>query len=379
MAEEIIFTVNDTQETVSLFVYAGSAAGVDSFNARTGVVIPTIGDYTTAQVTEDTNLYYTDDRVEANGVVVSNTSKITTSRFEARCLGQAVNGRIDNYTSALANIALKESTASLLFDAKICGVGDEKLFNLLPFDIYKDFTVARNGTATYIGSDGFRKTALANVPRIDYTDSVSPALLVEPQATNLLTYSEDFSEYTIGGDGVIDSGYSSPDGNNNAYKFSSSSLNAYLHLGFSSSSPETDNRFIYARTVSGTGKVNLLSHNSNGNNLFDITEDWQKFYVDSSNSVGSTNFYAIEFRGTGVTLNDVIIWGGQVETGTVATSYIPTEGSAVTRVADLVTVSPPTGTTSITETINGANQTPITIIPTTYTIPIGNINKISMT
>ena len=66
MADEIIVIVDDTQETVSLFVDSGGAAGVDSFNARTGVVVPASGDYTAAQVTNafDTSADDTDDIVE---------------------------------------------------------------------------------------------------------------------------------------------------------------------------------------------------------------------------------------------------------------------------------------------------------------------------
>ena len=41
------------------------AAGVTSFNTRTGAITPTAGDYTTALVTEVTNLYYTDARARA--------------------------------------------------------------------------------------------------------------------------------------------------------------------------------------------------------------------------------------------------------------------------------------------------------------------------
>ena len=43
-----------------------------------------------------------------------------------------------------------------------------------------------------------------------------------------------------------------------------------------------------------------------------------------------------------------------------------------------VTVAPPLGITEIIETIDGVDQTPITVIPATYTIPFGNINKIIM-
>ena len=38
-----------------------------------------------------------------------------------------------------------------------------------------------------------KEATIDNLPRVDYTDGTS-SLLVEPQRTNLITYSEDFSE-----------------------------------------------------------------------------------------------------------------------------------------------------------------------------------------
>jgi hypothetical protein len=70
---------------------------------------------------------------------------------------------------------------------------------------------------------------------------------------------------------------------------------------------------------------------------------------------------------------------GQLENLSDATSYIPTNGSIATRLADIATIDlSGFSLTSITETINGVDQTPITIIPSTYTIPSGRINKIIM-
>ena len=56
-----------------------------------------------------------------------------------------------------------------------------------------DLDVVRATTATYVGSDGLIKTALANEVRFDYTNGSCPSILVEPQRTNLATYSEQFN------------------------------------------------------------------------------------------------------------------------------------------------------------------------------------------
>ena len=67
------------------------------------------------------------------------------------------------------------------------------LFSQLPINNVGDFTVSRNSTATYIDEDGILQTALPNVARIDFSDGTGDgALLLEPQATNLITYPISF-------------------------------------------------------------------------------------------------------------------------------------------------------------------------------------------
>ena len=74
MADTITVTVDDSQETVTLFV-TGSVSSVDSVFGRTGVVVAVAGDYDTDEVTEATNLYYTEARVAANTAVALNAAK----------------------------------------------------------------------------------------------------------------------------------------------------------------------------------------------------------------------------------------------------------------------------------------------------------------
>jgi hypothetical protein len=53
----------------------GGGGAVDSVFGRTGNVIAQNGDYNTSQVTEGSNLYYTEDRVSNNSSVQANTAK----------------------------------------------------------------------------------------------------------------------------------------------------------------------------------------------------------------------------------------------------------------------------------------------------------------
>lgn len=168
-----------------------------------------------------------------------------------------------------------------------------------------------------------------NLPRIDYTDGVG-SWLFEPQSTNLVTYSEDFSQWTKAGGVSIESGYLAPNGSNNAYKVSGTSSSS---LYLASITNSTDTRTIWAKTVSGTGDVYLCGNLNDANALFTVTSQWQRFELNGFTGGGATTFYAVDFRGSS-TLTEVIIWGAQVEALSYATSYIPTNGSTVTRLAD---------------------------------------------
>ena len=195
----------------------------------------------------------------------------------------------------------------------------------------KEFDFDRGSIATYVAKDGLIKSAASDVPRIDFSDSTKGALLLEPQSTNLLPYSEDFSHNTWTDiDVSLESGYLAPDGTNNAYKVTSTSTSSHLYAA--GDYAQIRHKSIYARTLSGTGTISLCNRNSDPNSLFTITEQWQRFDISHSD----TNlFYAVDFRAAAATLSEVIIWGGQLEQGSYATSYIPSlSGSATTRSAD---------------------------------------------
>ena len=193
--------------------------------------------------------------------------------------------------------------------------------------IAEQFTFARGSEATYVDAQGLiQSTASNNAPRLDYSTGAE-AFLLEPQSTNLLPYSEDFSQWSSSGDVTVESGYLAPDGTNNAYKVSGTTSALTLSAGLTT----TTTRSIYARTVSGTGNAQLLTHNSNTNNLFTITEQWQRFDLNTANATGVNFFYAVDFRGSG-TLSEVILWGANATNDQdYATSYIPSNGSQVTR------------------------------------------------
>ena len=148
--------------------------------------------------------------------------------------------------------------------------GTTGTFNLARVGGVTDITIDNVSVKEYLGQEV--------VP-----DSGCGSWLLEPQSTNLITYSEDFSQWNQNNI-TLESGYLAPDGTNNAYKVSGDSTSS---LTFNAGLNSTDTRTIWARTISGSGQVNLTSHNGNTNNLFTITEQWQRFEVNGTMEISS--------------------------------------------------------------------------------------------
>jgi len=87
---------------------SGLVTGVSSVFGRTGPVVAASGDYTTTQVTEGTNLYYTDVRVSANSDVAANTA----ARHSAVTLGTANGLSLSTQQLSLA-LASSSTTGAL--------------------------------------------------------------------------------------------------------------------------------------------------------------------------------------------------------------------------------------------------------------------------
>ena len=197
----------------------------------------------------------------------------------------------------------------------------------------------------------FPTTDRLNVPRLDYTNSSCPSILVEPQRTNLALRSEEFDNVswvkvntTITANAII-----SPDGTINAdlcnYTAGSGS---YINGGaiFAGNSDVVISVFVKANTISifriresfytGVSCVFDLSAQTAGTNgkIENYGNGWYRCSFKYNLSLGQTNINFIFDSNTAT--GSLYLWGAQAEVGSYATSYIPTVASTVTRNADVI-------------------------------------------
>lgn len=214
--------------------------------------------------------------------------------------------------------------------------------------------VSRASTATYYDAAGALQTAAANVARMTYDPanlSSSPYLVVEGAATNLLTNSEVMGVWSSGvqtqdaataPNGTLTADLIAGIAPSNAYRsvavsasttyttsiFVKAQNSSVVVFGFESLGMGVDARFtfdllagIVTGAIGGGGSATIRAAGGG----------WWRLAVTATTIAGATGA-TLHFGSTGA-----YVWGAQLETGSAATSYIPS--SVGTRAADVVSYS----------------------------------------
>jgi hypothetical protein len=212
---------------------------------------------------------------------------------------------------------------------------------------------------------------VSGLPRLDYLGSTCPRLLLEPQRSNLVTFSEQFDNAAwtklqasitansiVSPDGYTNADTLTADGTSNEHQLRSTGV-----VTLTSGTTYTTSIFVKAGTNNfvqfiGSGSIYSATTYANFNVATGVVGDvgagttasivaygngWYRCSMTAlANTTDSTNTFLFNIvtsntaiRGESNTLStSVYVWGAQIEQGAYATSYIPTLSTSVTRVKD---------------------------------------------
>jgi hypothetical protein len=228
-------------------------------------------------------------------------------------------------------------------------------------DVATDY-IATTSAAVSVGP-------VSGLPRLDYLNSTCPRLLLEPQRTNALTYSEQIENavYTKTNTTITANATTSPDGYTNADALLESAVTSthqlwqrpsitsgqvYTFSAFVKTNGRRrvqlqsfDNASIYAAAIYDVVSGTVVATNATAS-IQNYGSGWYRLILTATSPSTATGYAVLNLATdsfssatsqdsyAGDTSKGVYVYGYQMEAGAYATSYIPTLGTSVTRVAD---------------------------------------------
>ena len=178
----------------------------------------------------------------------------------------------------------------------------------------------------------FPTTNRQDVPRLDYSNGC-PCLLLEPQRTNLLTYSEQFDNGAWNKINVTVSSNTAvaPDGTTTADIITATAANGEIGQFLIQSTVDYTITFYVKSATSNPVDIKIGGQSSSATfTAFTATNEWTRV-TSTVLSLGGSRGSRVVIVNSG---DSILLWGAQLEAGSYPTSYIPTTSASVTRVAD---------------------------------------------
>ena len=247
-----------------------------------------------------------------------------------------------------------------------------KLYSVLPSDGSGDFTFTRGSAATRINAQGLIETVAntssrLNYPLLDGKVVGCPHNLLEPQSTNLVTYSELFTGWTLDDATIVGNNAISPDGTLNAVllKGNTNSSRHHIQKSYSQQNSTTSlSVFVKAKELKyvqlatandvnqyanfdvSVGVVGTVGSSFSNAKIEDYGNGWYRLSVVGTRSnglyislVSGLTASWLESWTMANNTDGLFIWGGQAEISSFATSYIPTTNQVTTRLGEIATGS----------------------------------------
>ena len=276
------------------------------------------------------------------------------------------------------------------------------------------WTLTRASAGTYFNSSGIMQTASTDVARFDYNPvTLAPkGILVEPSKTNMVLQSAKPGTspwWIVVNNAATLNNASAPDGTTSATKLTGTaatslglkqgvtfvngttySVSAYLKAG------STNYGMLNAYDgVKDFGVMfNLASGAVVGNRtdgavgtpsasgIISVGNGWYYcWFVFVSGGTGSPNSGAQVGGSTAGNLNfatswtgTLYAWGYQHEAASAPTSYIDTTTATVTRAADVLSTTIPSGVSQLIYTFDDGSTQTVSVSPGAYTVPT-NLNR----
>ncbi len=206
----------------------------------------------------------------------------------------------------------------------------------------------RTSAASYFDVNSILKTSPANFPRLNFETSLQSlrGLLIEQIGKNLMPVSIEFAtNWFKDANTIVTGGFASaPDNSPTATRIQMTAdvatfLNSPLYVGTIGTSYVAS---IFAKATSTNQYLTLKLVGSDASvRRWPLTNKWQRYSLSGKQVDQAGVSITVDNDGNGGVPEpaDVLVWGAQLEEGTVATSFIPTFGAAAGRSADIALVS----------------------------------------